>query len=271
MTGTWFTLVCATSGPHAPSISGGPATFTLDPSTNFAAGESCTLTISAPNVTDQDLDDPPDAMAADHVVTFSVASDVVCGAPATLIHAVQGSGLASPIANQVVEIEGVVVGAFPGSNGFQGLHVQEEDADADTNASTSEGIFIFEPNGGATYAVGDIVRVKGRVTEFTTSGVTLTELTNLNNLDVCGTGGSVTATDVTMPFASTTEAERFESMLVEIDQDLTVTETFTLGRFGEVVLSAGGRLPIPTSDRRARKPRIHGARQPQPAQPDRPR
>lgn len=247
VTGSWFTLVCATSGTHAATVTGGPATFTLDPAANLIAGESCTLTISAANVTDQDTDDPPDAMAADHVVTFTVASDVVCGAAATFIHAVQGSGLSSPVQNQVVEIEGVVVGAFPGSDGFQGLHVQEEDAQADTNAATSEGIFVFEPNGGATYGVGDRVRVKGRVTEFTTSGVTLTELTNLNNLDVCGTGPSITPTDVTLPFASTTFAERFESMLVEIDQDLTVTETFTLGRFGEVVLSSGGRLPIPTS------------------------
>ena len=246
-TGSWFSIVCATSGAHAATIAGGPASFTLDPSSDFIGGESCTLTVVAANVRDQDADDPPDAMVADHVVTFTVATDIACGAPATFIHAVQGGGLASPIQNQVVEIEGVVVGAFPGTNGFQGLHVQEEDADADANASTSEGLFIFEPNGGSTYAVDDRVRIRGRVTEFTTSGVTLTELTNLTNLDVCGAGAAVTPADVTMPFATTTEAERFEGMLVEIDQTLTVTETFTLGRFGEVHLAAGGRLPIPTS------------------------
>jgi hypothetical protein len=36
-------------------------------------------------------------------------------------------------------------------------------------------------------------------------------------------------------------------MLVAIDQELTVTETFSLGRFGEVVLSSGGRLTNPTN------------------------
>ena len=36
-------------------------------------------------------------------------------------------------------------------------------------------------------------------------------------------------------------------MLVDIDQELSVTETFTLGRFGEVVLSSGGRLVTPTN------------------------
>jgi predicted extracellular nuclease len=247
VTGAWFTIVCATSGTHTVTVAGANTTFLLDPTTDFTGGESCTLTVVAANVTDQDADDPPDTMAADHVVTFTVASDVVCGAPATFIHDVQGDDVTSPITNQVVEIEGVVIGAFPGSIGFQGFHVQEEDADADTDPATSEGIFVFEPNGGATYAVGDQVRVRGRVTEFMTNGVPLTELTNVNNLEVCGAGSTISASDVAMPFETTTEAERFEGMLVGIDQDLTVTETFTLGRFGEVVVSSGGRLQIPTA------------------------
>ena len=245
--GTWFSISCATSGTHAATVSGGPGSFSLDPATSFVGGESCTVTIAAANVTDQDTDDPPDAMAANHVFTFGVAADIACGAPATRIHQVQGSGLASPMLNQVVEIEGVVVGAYPGSNGFQGLHVQEQDADHDADAETSEGIFIFEPNGGATYAVGDAVRIKGRVTEFPETGATLTELSNLNNLVVCGTGQTVSPADVSLPFSSLTFAERFEGMLVDVDQDLSVTETFTLGRFGEVVLSSGGRLITPTN------------------------
>ena len=245
--GTWFSINCATSGAHDATVSGGPGSFTLDPATSFVGGESCTVTIAAAKVSDQDTDDPPDAMTADHTFSFMVAADIDCGAPATFIHQVQGSGLASPMVNQTVEIEGVVVGAYPGSNGFQGLHVQEEDADRDADAATSEGIFIFEPNGGATYAVGDQVRIKGRVTEFTTSGVTLTELTNLNNLVVCAGGRSVSPAEVSLPFSSLTFAERYEGMLVEFDQELSVTETFTLGRFGEVVLSSGGRLITPTN------------------------
>ena len=66
--------------------------------------------------------------------------------------------------------------------------------------ATSEGIFIFEPNGGATYAVGDTVRVKGQVVEFNIGGSqTLTELSNLNNLDVCSSGNAVTPTPIEMP------------------------------------------------------------------------
>ena len=247
VTDGWYTISCGTSGSHTASVSGGPGSFMLDPATSFVGGESCTVTINAANVTDQDTDDPPNAMAANHVLNFTVAPDINCGAPATFIHQVQSSGTTSPIVGSVVEIQGVVVGAYPGANGFQGLHVQEEDADQDADPATSEGIFIFEPNGGATYAVGDQVRIKGQVTEFPATGATLTQLANLNNLVVCASGRTVTPADVSLPFSSLTFAERFEGMLVDLDQELTVTETFTLGRFGEVVLSSGGRLITPTN------------------------
>ena len=44
----------------------------------------CTFTVHAENVTDQDTDDPPNAMAADHVVTFQTvaAPPVIDDAPA---------------------------------------------------------------------------------------------------------------------------------------------------------------------------------------------
>ena len=49
--------------PHGAPRAGGPTTFTLDPDADFAASESCTVTVVAANVTDQDTDDPPDTMA----------------------------------------------------------------------------------------------------------------------------------------------------------------------------------------------------------------
>jgi predicted extracellular nuclease len=244
---SWYSIVCATSGSHLATVSGGPARFVLDPVRLFDSDETCTVTISAAHVSDVDDDDPPDAPAGDHVFTFTVAPDITCGDPATFIHEVQGSGPSSPLVGDVVEIEGVVVGAYPGTAGLSGLHVQEEDPDQDGDAATSEGIFVFEPNGGASYAVGDLVRAKGRVVEFATGGVTLTELTQLSNLVVCGDGPTVTPTTVSLPFASPDAAERYEGMLVTFVEDLTVTETFGLGRFGEVVLSSGGRLFTPTN------------------------
>jgi hypothetical protein len=72
--GSWFDISCAGSGAHPATASGGPTTFTLDPTTDFAGSEDCTLTIVASQVTDQDTNDPPDAMASDVVVTFTTAA-----------------------------------------------------------------------------------------------------------------------------------------------------------------------------------------------------
>ena len=63
----------------------------------------------------------------------------------TAIHAIQGSGLTSPMANQVVEVEGIVVGSFQASSQLNGFYLQEPDATWDADAQTSEGVFIFDP------------------------------------------------------------------------------------------------------------------------------
>ena len=50
---------------------GRPDTLTIDPDADFASSETCTVTVVAANVTDQDTADPPDTMAADHVFDFT--------------------------------------------------------------------------------------------------------------------------------------------------------------------------------------------------------
>jgi hypothetical protein len=45
--GTWFNISCATSGAHTATVSGGPQSFTLNPGSDFAQGESCTVRILA--------------------------------------------------------------------------------------------------------------------------------------------------------------------------------------------------------------------------------
>ena len=101
------------------------------------------MTVTAANVSDQDGDDPPDTMAANHVFTFQTADVFTCGEPATAIHDVQGSGTTTPLNGSAVTIEGVVVGDYQGAGQFGGFYVQEETADADADPQTSEGIFVF--------------------------------------------------------------------------------------------------------------------------------
>jgi predicted extracellular nuclease len=234
-------LACTTSGTVAATVSGGPSTYSLDPGSDLASGEVCTVTVSAAGVTDVDVADPPDTMAADFVSTFTVARIEACGDPATAIGAVQGSGATSTMVGQVVSVEGVVVGDYQGSGQFGGYHVQDA---GDGNPATSDGIFVF--NSSFPVAEGDLVRVTGTVGEFVSSGQSSTQLSNVTSRVLCSTGNEVAPTAVQLPVSSLTDWEALESMRVSMVGDLTVTEVFTLGRFGEVSLSTGGRLFQPT-------------------------
>jgi len=243
VTGDWFAIQCTTSGPHAATASGGPVVFTLDPATDFAAGETCTVTIVGANVTDQDTDDPPDAMADTVVISFQTSDVLVCGDPATRIHTIQGAEPATQMAGQPVTIEGVVVGDYQlQPSEFGGFYVQEEDGHVDGNPNTSEGIFVFDSGFGVDVEPGDLVRVRGTAGE----AFGLTQVANVNGVLVCDEDLTVTPATVSLPVASIPDHERTEGMLVRFSQLLTATEVFNLGRFGEVSLSGVGRLWNPT-------------------------
>jgi predicted extracellular nuclease len=169
----------------------------------------------------------------------------VCDDPARLIHEVQGSGPVSPIVGATGEVlEGIVVGDFQAPTELGGFFLQEEDDDNDSDPNTSEGIFVFDAGFGANVAVGDLVRVQGNVTEF----FGLTELNNVINLTVCSPGNTLpTPASMTLPVSSLADWETAEGMRVTLSQTLYVTDNFNQGRFGEVWLSVGGPLDIPTN------------------------
>lgn len=170
--------------------------------------------------------------------------NTACGSTANLIHTIQGNTDTSPLAGQTVTVEAVVVGAFQSTtSGLSGFFVQEEVADTDADAATSEGLFVYDNGLGVNVAVGDVVRVSGTVTEY----FGMTELNSVSSVEVCASGINLPVTDVNLPFVSGTEMERYEGMLVRLPQILTVTENYNLGRYGEVVLSSLGRLFTPTN------------------------
>jgi predicted extracellular nuclease len=232
-----FDLTCATGGSRGLSVSGGPATFTLDPTEDLPPRESCTLRIDASRVSDLDDNDPPDAMAADVSITFFTVE--VCTLPYTRIPAIQGRSGTAAITGPV-DTEGVVIGDFElpsGSGQMRGFFIQDPAGDGD--AATSDGIFVFNGNNDSV-ALGDLVRVSGNAGEFQEQ----TQIT-ASSVVRCGIG-SVAPVDVALPLASSDALETFEGMLVRLPQTLVVTDNFQLGRFGEVVVSSGGRLPEPT-------------------------
>lgn len=165
---------------------------------------------------------------------------VSAAAATTTIPEIQGSGSASPRVGETLTTSGVVTAIFPGLKGFY-----LQDPTGDGNPATSDGLFVYVNNATlpAGVAVGNRISVKGTVAEF--SG--LTELTNPNTVTVLGTGESVAPTDVSLPESVNGELERYEGMLVRVVSPMTVAQNYFLGRFGQLTLSAGGRIEKATN------------------------
>jgi uncharacterized protein len=234
VSGSWFAIVCAASGARTAVASGGPTTFTLNPDVDFALGERCTVTVEADGVTDQDSDDPPDAMAGDHSFSFTTVP-----LPATIV-AVQGASHLSPLTGRVVTgVEGIVTARR--TAGGRGIWIQDPVGDADP--STSEGVFVFV-NAAPGAAIGDQVRVAGTVTEFRGgcadpctpaagsgfNNLTITQITSSNaNVQVVSSGNPLPAATVIgtggrMPPTETIDDDSTSTRDVEVTNDFDPTD-----------------------------------------------
>ncbi len=213
-----------------PTLPGGiGVTASLDINLDgLAAVGNYTATIEAENATGDLATCDLDIVVESTVVTI------------TFIHDVQGNGPASPLVGQTVVIEGIVVGDFQdgasGTNGdLNGFHVQEEDADADADPATSEGIFVFDGSSPAVNVeIGDLVQVEGAVSEF--NG--LTEITSFTGVSVLSSGNALpTAAVGALPVSAVGDFESFEGMAVTFPQALVISEYFNFDRFNEIVLT----------------------------------
>jgi uncharacterized protein len=183
-TGSWYSISCGTSGSHTATQSGGPQSYTLDPDSDFAFSETCTVTVYASQVSDVDLLDPPDTMASDYSFSFTTE------APPVEIHDIQGAAHTSPLVGMTVSrVAGIVTAKL--GNGF---YMQDPTPDADV--ATSEAIFVFTSSA-PTVNVGDDVRVGGRVSEFRPGGASSTNLTTTEltspTITVLSSGNSLPA------------------------------------------------------------------------------
>ncbi len=156
------------------------------------------------------------------------------------IYAIQGDGERSPLEGQWVTTSGVVIGDFEGSGSLRGFYLQ--DPVGDGNPLTSDGIFIFRGDSSDTVQLGQTVQVSGTVMEYyDQTQITLSEMMILESGYT-----PVSPVLIQLPFGHPAEPERYEGMLVRFEQTLTVTDTYSLGRFGQVTLSSAGRLYQPT-------------------------
>lgn len=235
VTGSWFSLSCATSGAHTAVVSGGPTTFTLTPDATFVGGELCTLTVYAANVNDQDLIDPPDNMTANFTAGYTTVT------PPIPIGTVNGpvpdsdscAAHTSPYVGQTVKIQGVIfektLQAISNStNTYKGFFIQNTAATADSDPATSDGLFVFMSTSSAisgyTPQVGDEIILSGKVSEY----FNMTELVApFSSVQVINSeaDGEIVPVEANPP-VSLADAncywERLQGMRVQVPQDSVV-------------------------------------------------
>lgn len=160
--------------------------------------------------------------------------------PLVPIPAIQGTGSASPHLGETLTTGGVVTAIFPGLKGF---FLQDPTGDGDP--ATSDGIFVYvdAPIMPAGVAVGAHIRLAGTVAEF--NG--LTELIHPGAVTVRGGSAPPRPVDVSLPEPAWGGLERYEGMRVRIVSPMTVVQNSLLGRYGQLSLSAGGRLERATN------------------------
>ena len=112
---------------------------------------------------------------------------------------------------------------------LNGYHLQDA---GDGDSATSDGIFVYSPNG-LDVAAGDVVHVRGAVSEF--NG--LTEIT-VGDADVCDTATLPAPVALQLPAADGVR-ESLEGMRVTLPQSLAVLDLFTYPRYGELSVGLG--------------------------------
>ena len=260
---TNFTFTVSLSAPAGPdnvtfdfTTADGTATAVSDyaPSAGndviIAAGDSTyTITVQVygdttgePNETFfVNITDVTGATVADGQGQGTIINDDVVVTP---IHDIQGSGDTSTAGTFTVEA--IVVGDYQtqGSGQLRGFFLQEEDADADADPATSEGIFVFCSSCPTAVSVGDKVRVTGGANDFI--GMSQLSATSAGSVNVLSSGNPLpTPASIDLPASGSTRAEltfeNIEGMLVIFTDTLYVSEYFELARYGQLVLTADAR------------------------------
>lgn len=158
------------------------------------------------------------------------------------ISVIQGDGARSPLAGQVVSTRGVV--SLLTDAGF---FMQE--AVIAQPGKRSAGIYVFTREAPALRP-GDRVRVQGRVNEFAVGkGVQALANPRTELLEASWQveGHGAPPEPLRLAFPPREGLEVYEGMLLHFAQPFTVVQNHFLGRYGQLMLAAGGRLEMPTN------------------------
>ena len=160
---------------------------------------------------------------------------------------IQGSGATSPYVGEAVQTSGVVTRV--NNNGF---FLQDPVGDGDD--ATSDGIFVYT-GAAPSVSVGQLVQFTAVISEFNTGAADnadtaahpVTELTGVGSLQVLSSGHVIAPKLIALPELVNDDLEHVEAMLVTLAGPLTASQNYFQGRYGQVTLSANGRMQTPTN------------------------
>lgn len=143
------------------------------------------------------------------------------------IGAIQGDGAVSPYLDQVVTFRGIVTGIQEDRNMrgaiFYTLFVQDDPADADGDPATSDAIGVFTATARPTFHPGDVVQVRGRVSEF--YGLTEIDFRDLEIVPL--SSGNPLPPPVELTSLSQERLEPYETMVVALPEVRVTGPTHT--------------------------------------------
>ncbi len=161
-----------------------------------------------------------------------VLSASTCEGKYTSIAAIQGAQSSSPLVDKTVWVKGIVTGDFRGQDALGGFFIQSEQASNDPLQSS--GLFVSENNPEQSLNVGDVVVIKGQVSEQ----FDVTQISSVDSLNVCDT-------EVLLPMPvplelpmTADQLEAVEGMRVSITAPHVITDVYNYVRYGELIVSS---------------------------------
>ncbi|MDR6983135.1 putative extracellular nuclease [Rheinheimera pacifica] len=162
------------------------------------------------------------------LLSTAVASE--CTTQFTAIPAIQGTGNSSPLLGQQLTTRGVVTAVVYPNSKAAGLVLRSAERG---NTTASDSLFIAAPDSAATYQPGQLLQITGTVAEVNQ----LTSLTKVTQISVCGSKPDIQPVTLQLPLADGQNWEQLEGAWLRFEQPLTVNDTYSLGRYGEITLA----------------------------------
>lgn len=178
------------------------------------------------------------------------ATATTCTLQFTPIQHIQGTGDSSTLVGRQLTTRGIVTAVVYPDTKAAGIILRTTER---SNTAASGSLFIADKNAAATYRPGQPLQITGTVAEVNQ----LTSLTQITGITLCGESTEVQPITLQLPLSAQQNWEQLEGELLQFSQTLTVNDTYSLGRYGEITLAdkrlmAATEVMLPGKDATAR-------------------